>query len=326
MCQVGLRVPALALLLLGAAAACERSGPSPLGGGRAGAEPAASAAALAPQLAERCRDRERISFVVTADTHFGASPEIDARNLEAIGAMNTMPGRAWPEALGGSVGDLCGVLVAGDLTEDGKPEQWDAFAAAFGLAGGDGKLEAPVFETIGNHDKHAGFHVRNQIVERHGSTVYAFDWGKVHVVSLGEAPDDTDLAWLRRDLDAAPQGSGIVLFFHFPLLGAYSRGQWFGDGPYRDALADVLRGRDVLAIFHGHYHATGLYTWNDIDVYRAGSPKHGWHTFNVVEIGGGSMKVASWDYDADGWRWFHQKPALGGDARVVKRTDPGVPP
>ena len=267
-----------------------------------------------------------MTFVVTADAHFGASREIEARNVEAIDAMKAMPGRAWPEPLGGSVDELCGVLVAGDLTEDGKPEEWSAFASAFGLAGGEGAFDVPVFETIGNHDKHAGFHVRNQIFERHGSTVYAFDWGKVHVVSLGEAPDDTDLAWLRRDLDGAPKGSGIVLFFHFPLLGAYSRGQWFGDGPYRDALADVLRGRDVLAIFHGHYHATGLYTWNDVDVYRAGSPKHGWHTFNVVEIHDGAMKVASWDYDADSWRWFHQKPVLGGGAREIKRTDPGVPP
>lgn len=298
--------------------------------GAPGSAPSASAtAASAPgaaQLADRCRDRERITFVVTADTHFGHSAEIDARNLRAIQHINETPMRPWPSEIGGEVGELCGVLVAGDLTEDGKPAEWDRFAAAFGLRGGDGELEAPVFETLGNHDKHHGFHIRNRIFERHGSTVYSFDWGKVHVASLGEAPDDEDLAWLARDLDAMPKGSGIVLFFHFPLLGAYSEGQWFGDGGYRNKLADTLRGRDVLAIFHGHYHATGLYTWRGIDVYRAGSPKHGWHTFNVVEIDRGAMKVASWDYDHASWRWFHQKPVFGGDAPVKKRIDPGAPP
>jgi hypothetical protein len=304
------------------------------GGGRSVAPadgepvPASSekAATVQPALAARCRDKERATFVVTADTHFGFSDEVDARNLKAIRSMNEMPGKPWPAELGGEVDELCGVLVAGDLTEDGKPDEWKKFVEAFGLRGGDAALEAPVFETLGNHDKHHGFHVRNAIFERHGSTVYAWDWGKLHVVSLGEAPDDTDLAWLERDLDAAPTGSGIVLFFHFPLSGAYSAGQWFGDGHYRDELERVLKGRDVLAIFHGHYHATGLYGWRGIDVYRAGSPKHGWHTFNVVEVGGGSMKVASWDYDAETWRWYHQKPVLGGAGPAKKRIDPGAPP
>jgi hypothetical protein len=283
--------------------------------------PTASAAPV-----DRCRDSERITFVVAADTHFGHSDAVDARNRVAIRHMNEMPLRPWPAEIGGEVGELCGVLVAGDLTEDGKPAEWDAFAAAFGLRGGDGELEAPVFETLGNHDKHHGFHVRNRIFERHGSTVYSFDWGNVHVVSLGEAPDDEDLAWLDRDLSTMPEGSGIVLFFHFPLLGAFSQGQWFGDGDYRDKLAAKLRGRNVLAIFHGHYHATGLYTWRGIDVYRAGSPKHGWHTFNVVEVERDKMTVASWDYDASSWRWFHQKPVFGGGGPTKKKTDPGAPP
>ncbi len=321
------------LLGLLACAACElapsrpaedRSARARVVGGPASPATGSAAAPRAPS--DACRDRARVAFVVTADTHFGHSDAVDARNLEAIAQMNGMQGRAWPPALGGEVAPLCGVLVAGDLTEDGRAEEWELFVRAFGLRGGDGALELPVFETLGNHDKHAGFFVRNRIFERHGSTVYSFDWGPAHVVSLGEAPDDEDLAWLRRDLDAAPARSGVVLFFHFPLLGAYSAGQWFGDGDYRDKLAEILRGREVLGIFHGHYHATGLYAWRGHDVYRAGSPKHGWHTFNVVEIGDGAMTVGSWDYDAEAWRWYHRKPVLGGTGSTVKRLDPGAPP
>jgi hypothetical protein len=38
------------------------------------------------------------------------------------------------------------------------------------------------------------------------------------------------------------------------------------------------------------------------------------------------MKVASWDYDAETWRWYHQKPVLGGSGPAKKRIDPGAPP
>lgn len=291
-----------------------------------------SPAPVSPDGRDLCKDRDRVAFIFAADTHFGASPEVEARNHEAIRQMNAMPGTPWPKDLGGVVPELCGVLVGGDLTENGKPEEWQRFVAAFGLRGGDGALTAPVFETFGNHDKHSGFGIIDHVRERHGGAPrfgglsYSFDWGRVHVASLGEAPDDDDLAWLRRDLDAMPKGSGVVIFLHFPMLGGFSRGQWFGDGDYRDKLAAVLEGRDVLGIFHGHYHATGLYTWKGFDVYRAGSPKHSFHAFDVVEIADQKMKVASWDYDAKAFTWHHEKAVFGGTSSPKKKLDPRAPP
>src|SRR5690606_27255438 len=113
-----------------------------------------------------------VNFLVTADTHFGyqVPPDPDgvtrsledARGIErvhrvAIAAMNEIEGKPYPPALGGVVGKPLGLLVAGDLTEDGKPREWARFEGYLGLDGSDGMLRYPVFEGIGNHDKHYGF-------------------------------------------------------------------------------------------------------------------------------------------------------------------------
>src|SRR5687768_3304218 len=85
-----------------------------------------------------------VTFLVTADTHFGywwarvpspGSPAglgIEDVNASAVRAMNTIEGTPYPRALGGVVGAPRGVLVAGDLTEDGWPHEWSQFEAMFG--------------------------------------------------------------------------------------------------------------------------------------------------------------------------------------------------
>lgn len=291
-------------------------------GGSVGSGPAPPPPPHAP---EKCANARDVTFIFTADTHFGPNAEIDQRNYAAIEQMNRIAGREWPAALGGRVKEPCGVLVGGDLTEDGRPDEWARFVRAFGLVGGDGALAYPVFETLGNHDKHGGPFVRERIAERHGSERYSWRWGDVHLVSLGEAPDDEDLEWLERDLSKLRMDTGVILYFHFPLDGPYSKGQWFGDGAYRDQLRRQLGERPVLGIFHGHYHATGMYRHKGIDVYRAGSPKHSWHTFTVVEVADRTMKVASWDYDTERWRWWHKKPVLGGEGATVWHRPDDIP-
>jgi 3',5'-cyclic AMP phosphodiesterase CpdA len=258
------------------------------------------------RAANGCLARERVTFLVTSDPHFGASPEIDQRNVKAIAQMNAMSGKPWPAPMRGEVEPPCGVLVLGDLTELGQPEQWQSFERAFGLRGHDGLLAFPVFETLGNHDGAGGLFVRDRIRERHGSTAYAWRWGKLHLALLGAGPDDEDLAWLGRELGAVAAEEGIVVGLHYPMQGPFSQGQWFGDGPYRQRLRDVLQGHRVLALFHGHYHAAGLYAWRGLRVFRPGSPKHSWHTFDVVESDGTSIRVGCWDYDQLRWRYGYQ--------------------
>jgi hypothetical protein len=267
-----------------------------------------------------------VTFLVTTDTHVGYLDDViggtpgqsvdEARELE-IEAMNGIAGLPLPVALGGHVGEPRGVLISGDLTEQGFPHEWARFESIFGLTGREGKLRYPVYEGGGNHDKWQGSHVARQIERRHGGSRYSWDWGALHLVCLGEAPDHGDLAWLRGDLDAVGAGRGIILYLHFPLAGANATGHWFGDGDYRDRLADVLAGREVLGIFSGHSHTSGRYHWRGYDAYLEGSVKHAWHSFAVVHVTSERMTVASFNYDRREFWWWHDKPIFGapGEAR-----------
>lgn len=274
-----------------------------------------------------------VTFVVAADTHFGfgasetdllgraRDPSLEPKgteliNARAIEAMNELPGRPWPAALGGSIGTPRGVLVAGDLTENGEPWQWRGFVAYYGLNGRDGLLRYPVYEAHGNHDKHRSWYVLDRIRERHGSTRYALDWDDLHVVNLGEAPDDEGLAWLKGDLETIGKDRPVVLYFHFPLRGPYSD-NWFGDGDYRVKLRKLVAGYNVVGLFHGHYHATGRYRWAGYDVYNVGASKHRFHSFAVVRVTDSELRVGEHNYDMKLWEWWHSKPINGAAARAV---------
>jgi hypothetical protein len=259
-----------------------------------------------------------VSFIVTSDTHFGYA-NIAESHQTAIGAMNSIAGKKFPANVPGSAGIPLGVLISGDLTEDGRPEEWAQFLEYY-----DDKLDYPLFETWGNHDKHHGWYVKEQIEKRHGSVRYSWDWQDLHVVSLGEAPDHEDLVWLAADLRAVDKEVGVILYFHFPLRGPFSRRHWFGEGDYKRALETTLSGYNVLGIFHGHYHACGMYEWQGHDIYNVGTPKHHFPSFAVVRITDERMIVASWNYERNRWWWWHDKPINGSDGPTRRHIEPGL--
>jgi len=258
------------------------------------------AAASVPEApAPRARPRALdVTFLVTTDTHVGYLDDViggpagqsvdEARDLE-IRSMNEIAGRAFPPALGGRVAEPRGVLISGDLTEQGLPHEWARFEAIFGLTGKEGQLRYPVYEGGGNHDKWQGSHVAAGIARRHGGERYSWDWGALHLVCLGEAPDHADLAWLKADLDAAGPVRGIILYLHFPLAGPNST---------------------------GNSHTSGRYRWHGIDAYLEGSVKHAWHSFAVVHVTAERMTVASFNYDRQAFWWWHDKPIFGATAEA----------
>jgi len=246
-----------------------------------------------------------------------------------IDRMNKMAGTLFPQAIGGNVGTPTAVLIAGDLTESGGERQWREFAAFYGSNGRDGRLHFPVYETCGNHDHQKDSSVLDRIRERHGNVVYSFDLGGVHLVSLGEAPDDRGLAFLAKDLNGRPKDTPIVLFFHLPLQGPWAENNWFAQGNYRDRLKTIMLGHHIIAIFHGHSHFTSAYRWNGIDVYNPGSVKHSQRGFLVVHVQNDRMTVAEWNLDFGGWWWWHQKPLappLPGHDTIREVMDVQAPP
>lgn len=271
--------------------------------------------------ARQRRGGMELFFLVTADTHFGHHGMADV-NKAAIAAMNTIEGRVLPGGVGGIVGKPQGLLAAGDLTEDGREEQWAEFVEHYGSDGTDGLLTFPVYETWGNHDKNSGWYVRRRIEERHGGVNYSWDWHDLHVVCLGEAPDHEAIAWLQKDLAAAGPDIGVVVYFHFPFEGPFSN-TWF-TAEYKDALHEALEGYRVLGIFHGHFHAAGHYRWRGHDVYNVGSAKHGYRSFAVVRVSDGRMTVASWNYQRKIWWWWHDKPIFGVPGPTRRHVPPGL--
>lgn len=238
-----------------------------------------------------------VTFLVVSDTHFGY-PGVEAVHERLVASVRAIEGTPYPPSIGGAVASPRGLVVTGDLTEWGRPGEWERFLAFYGP---EGKLGIPVLEMVGNHDTGPGPWVRERVRERHGGHPYAWDWGDLHLVALGEAPDDAALAFLADDLEKLEPDVPVVLFMHLPLAGPWSTGHWFGDGPFRDRLAAIVDGRCILAVFHGHHHRRDRYAWHGIPVVKPGAVKHEGRYYAVVHVTDERLTVTWRDYARSAW-------------------------
>jgi cytolysin (calcineurin-like family phosphatase) len=237
-----------------------------------------------------------LTFFVAGDSHFGAR-NVDALNRSIVEQLNALPGTDYPPAIGGRVELPRGLLFMGDMTDSSLEEEWRQFEELYGLTGRDGLLKWPVYEAIGNHDFIGDSPVRGHVERRHGSLIYSWDWDGVHFVCLDMHPDAKNLKWLAQDLKTAGERP-LVVFFHYALDGPYSD---FWEEEQKAAFGRAIEGRNVLAIFHGHFHRAGHYTWRGHDVFLPGSPRHSSHAFLVVRLGRDRLDVAFWDFSARRW-------------------------
>ncbi len=276
-----------------------------------------------PQKRERTGKLDA-TFFVASDTHLGfntppaegrdivAQPlGVEATNLRMIRSMNELPGKAWPSTLGGVVSSPRGVIITGDLTENGGKEEWAMFDTMYGRSAAGGPLKFPVYEAAGNHDRVINWVVREQVAKRHGGRFYSFDWDDLHLICLGEAPDAAGIEFLKKDLLTIAQDVPVVLYLHFPLTGPFSENWWSRqDGPAK--LEKAIAGFNIVGIFHGHYHASGAYRWKGYDVYNVGSPKYIFHSYVAVSITDERLVLGSYNYDLSAWWWWHEKPINQG--------------
>ena len=105
------------------------------------------------------------------------------------------------------------------------------------------------------------------------------------MVCLDMYPDAPTLAFLVRDLARVGKQRPVILFFHYSLEGPYSD---FWEPEEKAAFGKALEGYNVLAIFHGHEHRMGHYSWRGHPVFRPGSPRHRSHHFLAVRVDGAS--------------------------------------
>ncbi len=250
-----------------------------------------------------------VTFIVAADTHFGYR-DIAKTNKRQIRAMNAVAGKSYPGGIGGKVSRPEWVIVAGDLTDNGRKGEWEEFESHYGFTGKDALLKFPVYAGTGNHDRWSGDNgiVMQKVRARHGSLYYSWNHGDLHTICLDEAPNKKGLFWLKKDLADTGTDRPIIIFLHFPFTGPYSDSNWFGDEE-KEQFAEAMEGFNVIGIFHGHYHASSHYEWKGFDIYNVGSPKHSWRSFAVVHVTDSRLTVVErhwgglWDY----WGWKHSK-------------------
>jgi cytolysin (calcineurin-like family phosphatase) len=281
--------------------ACRRRDGSAEARDKPDAAPAVTSAApraLGAAPRRKRRPNADVTFAVTSDTHFGFAG-VERANDGITTQVNALETRTWPD--GTKIARSRGLVITGDLTEWGAEGEWKLFEAHYGLDGGDGKPKVPVFEMPGNHDKVSGPFVTDNVARRHGGRFYAWDWDDLHLVALGEAPDDEGLSFLERDLDGLERDVPVALFMHFPLEGPFSTDQWFGDGNYRERLAKILVGHNIVAFFHGHHHRRDHYVWRGIDVFKPGAAKNLADSFIVARYTDTRLTVGWIDYVNGTW-------------------------
>lgn len=248
-----------------------------------------------------------ITFFTSSDTHYGRENNA-AINRRVIDAMNMLPGAKLPAELGGgTVRTPRGVVLNGDLLDEGfdketAPATWAEFCRDYGLTGRDGRLCFPLYEGFGNHDGgpvksfvRAGIRARNP--QRVGLTAisenglhYSWDWDHVHLVQLnlfgGSGPQDVKgvnavehdperaLDFLRDDLARRVGNSGrpVIVFQHFAWAGGMS--DWW-QLEAKDRFREVVKPYRIACLINGHSHGASFTPWNEFLTVHDGSTARG---------------------------------------------------
>lgn len=252
----------------------------------------------------RTRDRlvpDDVTFFVISDTHYTPDPASFEAVRFTIDAMNRLPGTPYPGAIGGYVETPRGVLVTGDLIDNGAAPWaaavWDVFTKDFGV-NGEGRVCYPVYEIVGNHDTGDGNPPQEGVRARNRSRAgltgvsanglhYSWNWDNLHMVALnkfsGSGPDPArkfnqswndptgSLGFLTQDLRRNASARPVILFQHYG-FDDFSAGWGWWSETDRKATWGAIRDFNVIAYLHGHTHAMTFMKWQGEDIHLEGKP------------------------------------------------------
>jgi cytolysin (calcineurin-like family phosphatase) len=266
---------------------------------------------LASPAADPARSPDA-TLCLAADLHFHCANERIPANLWMINALNRTAMLAWPAEIGDKPSGLAfagapvtspaGVVLLGDLTDNGKKAELDGYPWLYGFRHfyeADPKrkdcLSLPAWIGLGNHDfgngqgQGDGKLMRGYVAQRHAGPkapvpvdefdaatgCYAFAWGGALVIQLHRFATDTAggtrpsaIPWLKKTLESrANDGRPVLICQHYGFDAFGIEERWWTEKDRREFL-DTLRGFNVVGIFHGHSHAAAHYQIEGIDVYR----------------------------------------------------------
>ncbi len=270
---------------------------------------------------------QNLVFIAWSDTHFEAVNRNDNTSLDILAKINKLQDRKLPKSLGGKkLGPPAFLITVGDITGDGLATQWDSpnLPKSQSFAQAIKHLSPSIrhYEVLGNHDCPPRGGVRDKFVARYGSTYYSFNEKGVHFVVLdpymkGDVNNTgltgDQLKWLEKDLAGLASGTPIILAMHNRPDSTGNGSMDCIDSESSKALAEILRGKNVILFLRGHTHRGSHEIWNGIDSVSSGfafsrnasppwSSNPEWtSTLLVVRLVENHLTVLEYDWEKDTW-------------------------
>ncbi|HEX3778396.1 MAG TPA: metallophosphoesterase [Pseudonocardiaceae bacterium] len=202
-----------------------------------------------------------LTLIQFSDTHICPDGELLHGSVDTFGALE----RAIDRVLAAGI-RVHGLLLTGDLADDGKPEAYRRLAALLRPAAE--RLGASVVYAMGNHDERTAFAA--ELLDTPLDTPPSGPLDSVHLIggvrvialdsTIPGRPDGRlvpeQLAWLRAEL-ARPAPRGTILVLHHPPLPSPVAPVHLLRLRDAEELAAALAASDVRLVLTGHAHHTG---------------------------------------------------------------------
>jgi peroxiredoxin len=221
--------------------------------------------------------------------------------VPAIEAMNSLPGKPYPDAIGGLVDAPAFVVGMGDITEWPTAAARDTYHRLITRA-----LRFPCYDIPGNHDA-GGLEpsaiIHDWLKSRYGALSYSFDAGGVHFVMLSFQYDDklgtpnqpvpkATLDFLRADLEQQPKDKPIVVGIHLSFEAITNHDEFIG------AFGDW----NVILVLGGHFHRPTVNLYHGVNFVQLPSPEpHSPVAVTAIRIGSDRLIAVPFDYRSGQW-------------------------
>ena len=212
-----------------------------------------------------------LTFFGWSDQHIRADGNGE-HLIPAIEAMNTLPGKAYPEAIGGAVEKPAFVFGLGDISEWPSRAAIDTYEQLITK-----RLKFPSYDIAGNHDT-GGLSpsetVLNWLIQRHGALRYTFEKAGVCFIGLFSEYDESlnnpaqpitkaALDYLRKALAKVPKGKPVVVATHL----------CFDAITNRDEFVEAFGDANVILVLGGHYHKATVHEYRGFHFVQLPSPE-----------------------------------------------------
>jgi hypothetical protein len=276
------------------------------------------------------------TFFTSTDLHFGSTTVSNADHVRHVRFMAQFAssGRHWPAGVGfpdEPIHSPAAIVTTGDNAHDGQQEELGALRLLYEQSWISESTKLPVLIGLGNHDV-GNDCTKNNCAQRmfdyvkeqaaggvasidDGSHNYSWDWNGVHYLQLNKWAGDTELGsgstgsthdaglgWLTQDLanNVGNTGRPVVIFQHFGLdsfsIGTPPNTQEWWTAADRLHFWNIIRPYNVIGMFTGHIHSTGIYDFTEND----GLPEK--HIDDFVGSTGGQDPCLNYGHTACGGR------------------------